>query len=378
MKQKLLAFVLVLTALLACSCSRETQEESASKTYGEFYTDGDIETGTIAGDYIYSLESSNSTDSGNILLKYHIPTGTATTVCQDPFCNHNMTCPFSVSRVNIATIGNMLYYTTKEDDEWFLRSYNGDDMKIEQLYTGNGYLSNLFSYNYYLYFSDSKRSDDMKDDVTIYRIDTQSNEIIEINQISDSKEKMLYVRDGRILWETLSGNYYTDLEGDNRKNINNKTQQQYGNYTYRDDWKKAGPGWKIEIDIYMKNISTGEERLVAEDIGPYVFYGGKIIYFKALPERVLVGEIDWVNQYDYYGGNIYIMNLDGSDNRLLCHVDNCYFMFSATNFCGDWIGYPAKNYYEDNNGDKMYTTTDMLIVNIVTGEYKYIAYNPFE
>ena len=155
MKRRFFIMILALLALFTCSCEQE-QQRPERPTYEKItsseLTGGEVETGTIPGDYIYrAIHVGNK----GLLLKYHIPTGTATTVCQDPFCDHDaVTCPFSIGPSQMSAIGNMLYYVVRseDDDQMHLRSYNGDDMKIEELRASDGVIGNLFAYNYYLYF----------------------------------------------------------------------------------------------------------------------------------------------------------------------------------------------------------------------------------
>ena len=76
------------------------------------------------------------------------------------------------------------------------------------------------------------------------------------------------------------------------------------------------------------------------------------------------------------------MNLDGSNKRLLCHVEDCVILSTSMYrnnelCCGDWIGLYTNHFYESPTGPEL-TDTDLLLVNIVTGEYKHIKYNPYE
>jgi len=73
-----------------------------------------------------------------------------------------------------------------------------------------------------------------------------------------------------------------------------------------------------------------------------------------------------------------VMNLDGSDKHLLCHVDDCPIMGMSSSqnnqLCsGDWVGILTWCVYDGGVWE-----SDMLIVNVVTGEYRYIKYNPCE
>ena len=380
MKQKLLAFFLAVTVLFTCSCNREKPDESSTdKITSSILAEGEIETGTIAGNYIFRYVE---VGSQHLLLKYHIPSGTVTTVCQDPFCEHELKCPFAVGASRMAAVGDILYYVSEGENQSDILSYNGDDMKIEQVYTSIGVLANLFTYNYYLYFTDVQPGENTDYNATVYRLDTQTEDIIKIHSTSES-ERIFQIKDRKMIWRKSSSHYSTDLNGNNRSDVTLENLPR-GNYTYNiEDRSDVGQGPdKIKWDLYRKNISTGERTLVAKNIGPFYFYGDKIIYFTCYGKKYLIDTIDGIDQYDYYGGDVYVMNLDGSDNHLLCHADNCYIAglsFHRNNelICGDWIGILATNFYEED-GVKLNTDTDLLLVNVVTGEYKYAAYNPFE
>ena len=146
MKRKALLIVLAVSALLLCSCQQEKplRQPTYEKITASELEYGEIETGTVPGDYIFYAEN-------GVLLKYHIPTGTASTVCQDPFCSHERwgsSCPFAISERLMTSIGNMLYYNfDTEAGQHHLRSYDADSMKVEEIYTSNGLLSRIFSYN---------------------------------------------------------------------------------------------------------------------------------------------------------------------------------------------------------------------------------------
>jgi len=378
MKQKLLAFLLVLIALFTCSCNRE--EDAASNITSSVLTEDEIETGTIAGDYIFRFFEEGAK---RLLLKYHIPTGTVTTVCQDPFCAHELSCPFAIGASRFAAIGDILYYVHEGENQNEIRSYNGDDMQIKQVYTSDGVLGRLFTYNYYLYFTDVKPGKNTEFIATIYRLDTQTNKILEIHTTTES-DKIYEIKDNKIIWRKGSDYYSTDLNGNFKKEIKLEDKQ-WGNYTYRTELNIAPPiPWEnFKWDLYRTNIFTGEEKLVAKDIGPFYFYGERIIYFKPTGKKTLIDTFNGIGWYDYFGGNVYVMNLDGSDNRLLCHVDNCYINGLSTNrnnelICGDWIGIIAEKYHEDQYGNASLLLSDLLLVNVVTGEYRYAAYDPYE
>lgn len=378
MRIKLLTATLILSAIFLCSCeqAKPPRQPTYEKITSSEMDNGVIETGNIVGDYIYHI---TTFDSCTLLMKYHIPTGTASTVCQDPFCAHEtMTCPFAITASSMASIGNMLYFSNRIDDQTHIRSYNGDDMKLEEIYVSNGVLSKLFTYNYYLYFTE-KLPTNVEEEykTTIYRLDTQSS-ALEVIDCGHPLATIEEVKDSKIIWKEGNKYFSTDLDGDCEDVYELNYCRQWGNYMY--SWEFADGNY---TKMTCKDLTTKEEILIfEEDIYSFFFYGDKILYFKPV-ENPEIWYSDVVGDYyDTLGGNVYVMNLDGSDKRLLCHVEDCVIVGTSwyrnnEMCCGDWIGLYTDGNYESPTGPVI-TGTDLLLVNIVTGEYKYVKYNPYE
>ena len=380
MKRKICLITLAISAILLCSCEKQPNRpmkppyEKITSSELEY---GDIETGTIPGDYIYRCFD-------GLMLKYHIPTGTATPVCQDPFCPHERfgsSCPFAISSRLMTSIGNVLYYnldSSSSDGQHHLRSYDADSMKVEEIYTSNGLLSRIFSYNYYLYFMESLPTQvegDFK--VTFYRYETQSG-ALEVIDCGHPFARMKLVEAGRIVWEDDLKYYSTDLNGDDWRVYEQNYCREWGKYLVR--WTL---GKRTYDKMYCKDLTTGEEVLIAEDVADFFVYGDKLLYVKFVENPKVWITVDGDDHKDFYGGDIYVVDLDGTDGKLLCHVDG--FMYGGPSpdrnnefICGDWVGFCSENYYDDEYGNHNLTFTDMLIVNVVTGEYRFIKYNPYE
>ena len=376
MKRKFLLIALSLLCILLCSCEQK-QPRPERPTFEKITSSepeyGEIETGTVAGDYVYRIIDAR------ILIKYHIPTGTASFVCPDPFCNHNMgmDCPFKVAEHNLAAIGNILYYSVEVDEQWHLRSYDGDSMKTEELRTSNGVLNRLFSYNYYLYFSESKLVDGNLSDTVVYRWDTQSGKTETID-CGYPNARIDFIELGRIVWKQGDTLFSTNLDGDDEREYNQTYQHEWGKYVYR--WVFDGTKFAA---LYRKDLTTNKEILLERDIAFFFFYGDKVLYFKKLQTPRIIDTETGKKMKDEYGGNVYIMNSDGTENRLLCHVDDFYYAgtSSARNnewVCGDWVGFQSQNYYLDTYGQAHYSLADTLFVNVITGEYKLIKFNHYE
>ena len=380
MKRKLLLTILALLCILLGSCGQKQQRperpthERITASELEY---GEVETGTVPGDYMFQAFN-------GLLLKYHIPTGTASPVCQDPFCPHERfgsSCPFAISSRLMTSIGNVLYYnldSSSSDGQHHLRSYDADSMKVEEIYTSNGRLSRIFSYNYYLYFSEhlsTKVEGDIK--TTVYRLDTQSG-ALEIIDCGHPFARMELIEVGRIVWVDDLEYYSTDLDGGDWRVYDQNYCREWGKYKLR--WTLGK--WTYD-KMYCKDLTTGEEVLIAEDVADFYVYGDKLLYVKFVENPQIWITVDGDDHKDLYGGNIYVVDLDGTDSKLLCHVDGFVYGGPSPNrhnefICGDWVGFISENYYQDKHGNHNLTSTDMLIVNVVTGEYRLIKYNPFE
>ena len=375
MNRKFLIIILALLALFTCSCEKQPDRpmKPPKETVTSSETDqGEMGTGTVPGDYLY-----HSNDG--VLLKYHIPTGTVSTVCPDPFCTHeewSSACEFQVSWPRMAAIGNTLYYIVESDEQIHLRSYNGDDMKIEEIRTSNGMIGNPFTYNYYLYFWEklpTKVEEEFK--YTHYRLDTQSG-VLEVIDCGYEAARIYTIEAGRIVWKRGNEYFSTDLNGDDEDVYVMNFSRPYGNYTYR--WE-CSEDYKYYTKIYRKDHTTGEEIVISDEkLEFFYFYGDKILYFKPVENPEIWYSDEYGTSYDTLGGNVYVMNLDGSDKRLLCHVDDCPILGMSSHrnnqLCsGDWVGILTWCIYDGGVQE-----TDMLIVNVVTGEYKHIKYNPYE
>lgn len=374
MKRKILIILLALVAVLSCSCGQKEQPpelptyERITESQLEY---GEIETGTVAGDYIYSMNQL-------MLIKYHIPSGTATTVCQDPFCDHNIQCPFNVPDHWYAAIGNILYYSKKIDGQSHLRSYDGDSMQVEEIRVSDGVISRLFTYNYYLYFSESESSDGGLINTVIYRWDTQSD-AFDMIDCGYPYARIHKIEAGRIVWEQGNKYFSTDLNGEDEREYKNILQREWGQYVYR--WELDSNGGIV--GLYRKDLTTNQEILLEDSLDDFYFYGDIILYWKKTESPRVVTTKTGIQIKDEWGGNVYVMNSDGSNKHQICHVEDFYYGGLSTRrnneyVCGDWVGLISQNYYADEYGGIQLWLADMLVVNVVTGEYKLIKFNPYE
>ena len=377
MKRKFLIITLTLIALLLCSCGQKQEQRPERKplqTLPERITEseldnGEMETGTVPGDYVYG------STTNYVLIKYHIPSGTATWVCQDPFCAHDYHCPFRVPDHWYAAIGNILYYSKKIDGQSHLRSYDGESMKIEEILISDGVLSRLFSYNYYLYFSELEVVDHNIIGTVIYRLDTQTG-TTDVIDCDDPNAIIHTIEAGRIVWERGDKYFSTDLSGEDKRPYTPVLQREWGNYVY--SWALDANGEYVRLS--RRDRSTNQEIVIAQDIDWFYFYGDKVLYWKRTDTPRYVTSDAGKQIKDEWGGNVYVMNSDGSDAHLLCHVEEFCYGYMNPISCGDWVGIISQNYYPDENdwSGASLTFTDILMVNVVTDEYKLIKFNSYE
>ena len=207
-------------------------------------------------------------------------------------------------------------------------------------------------------------------------MDTQSG-ALEIIDCGHPFAKMKLIEVGRIVWEDDLKYYSTDLDGGNWRVYEQNYCREWGKYLVR--WTLGK--WTYD-KMYCKDLTTGEEVLLAEDVADFYVYGDKLLYVKFVENPKVWITVNGQDKKDLYGGDIYVVNLDGTDDKLLCHVEDFIYAGPSPDrnnefICGDWVGFASENYY-DNNGNSCLTFTDMLIVNVITGEYRLIKYNPFE
>ena len=135
-------------------------------------------------------------------------------------------------------------------------------------------------------------------------------------------------------------------------------------------------------------MKTGEKSVLIESTGSTpVAYKGKVIYTRVEKALFLGRGLHYINGketliYDKFGGKLYVCNIDGSEDKLLCDIagNNCILDSGAYTIggvygAGDyalwklWYYEPAKE-----NPKVLQRGKDrILAVNINTGEYKILS-----
>ena len=68
----------------------------------------------------------------------------------------------------------------------------------------------------------------------------------------------------------------------------------------------------------------------------------------------------------------------------MCHVEDFAYVMPSPDrnnefVCGDWVGFVSESFHVSAPGNSpAFLATNILFVNVVTGEYRFIKYNPYE
>lgn len=319
--------------------------------------------GNIGGDYLFARDTTGAP------VKYNVHDGKMSYVCPDPFCSHHYgECPFM--GCEFFAIGNIVYFTKQDENtgKGSVCSFDVNSMDIKTVYSCSGYLNLMFSYEYRLllrYITSNNYN------ATGYYIwyDTKTEKVEILDEDDIPKNYEIYeVKDDRIVWYIPEREEYysTDLNGKDLKEYN--FLYAYGNsYKYEIEEENG----KRFYSLYVTFNGESEKKLFLKDIGPCFFYENKIVYFKTVPyeeQKVVHVYEDGMKDTDEFGGDVYVINPDGTDNHLLFHTDE--FLIGGTEdnkhpqVCGDYFGLLAAEY----EGDTM-KEDKLIIANINTGEF---------
>lgn len=346
---------LLLALTLLSSCNGSSPEVPTSDT-------NDITSSeNLAEDYII-MTVENMVDP--YLGKLNIRTGVLTPLCSDPVCSHDTTdCPMYCINPAYKQKGNMIYYirTGGFDDEFDrmgLFSYNLENGKTEKLLgfdekDADGFPVGFdLTDKYIMYYCDKIKEDAvftvdefgysaprLEDEYyEIWRLDLSTKETVRLGDTQSFKlpyadAGMLKYDSETVTWGIGREIVVTDydfniisVEDHNRETF----AWQVGEYAYRSkkaaDPDAASYGAK---DYYLVD-SSGEEKLIIENMLRMIMVDDKIVYMKYDKDkcRVVFSKEDipdLKNEYvQYFNNEIYIMNADGSDAHLIGTVDDPY------------------------------------------------------
>ena len=375
MKRLFCLLLICVTVLLCGSCDKQ---------------DGDAG-GTALGysdPYLY-------TQIGGVLHRISPLSASVTPVCPDPLCRHaDETCPlYGVE--NIQFDGQYLYYQKVNyalGEASSLCRYDLKNGEFQELYRAeDGSLFGFFAGEGYVFFNRTTVDEDGNNRYSVYRYDTASGKTVQLHdEPFETEQVCLLVKDGRVYWHGDTW-YSTDPDFQNRRENDrgyspNLTRDKYF-YEMKSGEIKGYDGYKqMCFCIIRVDRETGERVTVTEDAASApILYGDKVIYGKLETPRYL-GKIQsgengsWNEQYDKYGGKLYICNSDGTDERVLCDFsDTSYALTVSHNILGgktgvgDWIAVMLFDYVSADDcdpekikrGDNVY-----MLINLKTGEWK--------
>ena len=368
--KKVLIFAIILLFLLnTYSCGTvpdetdTTAEDSRNTEIDE--SPKSINYGIIGGDYIFAANSRNKP------VKYNIHDGKMSYVCPDPFCKHkDKSCQFyGVRSDQFASIGNIVYYIKLDEEtgKSTLYSFDADTSETKAIYSEYGYFAEIYGYEYRLLIHYVNGTYTVEESYWFwYDTKTGKTEILCEKYIPE--EYVLYeISDDRIVWRPLRSNdyYSTDLNGEDWKP--HDFGYKYGNY-YKVETEDA---FVKGYSLYVTLNGETERKLILENFEACMFYENKIVYFKSVPydeQEASHTFEDGSLLRNIKGGNVYVMNPDGTDNHLLFHTDEHLSCMTSDHahpqICGDYFGIIITMFDGDEQLDDR-----IIIANINTGEY---------
>lgn len=321
--------------------------------------------GIIGSDYFYGYKYGT-------IVKYNVHTGKESCLCPDPFCDHeNKNCLFfGVSSETFTSIGNIVYYVKPNPvtGKNTMYSFDTDTSETKTVFSSNEVLLSVFAYEYKILIRAKNNYNDIKS--YHYWYDTKTGKTEDYDESSISNNEVFYgIRDDRVIWRILGTEefYSTDLNGIDHKKYD--FGYRYGNY-YELELIEDEDG-HLSYTVYVTYNGESEKTIFLKNVSSCFFFENKIIYFMEVPpeeQKVLFIDPTGREVKDSEGGNIYVINPDGTDNHLLLHADYLLSGLSSNKnhplICGDYFG--VLIYYINNDGCE---ENGILIANINTGEF---------
>ena len=329
----------------------------------QYEYDLEYENISIAGDYLFNDANASGR---SLILKRNVHTGECTAVCTDPFCEHNSpSCPF-YNTMFVVGIGNTMYGVMLDENinKTVLYSYDVETEKKENVYETTDSISELYQYKYFLYFRSSGKG--------VQRLDTRTGVI---EKVKSQPGIISWINCGLIVWSQFRQNgeamlTATDLLGNDPRPYNSLIYNgKLHGVIFDENYKSS----YVQLDR-----SGSVEKVLIENSYFGFPVGNNFIYFGTDGGGSL-----HPNGENKANGDIYIAPLDTFESRLLCHVEEVKPYGFASSYLnallsGDWIAlnYQSKNPESENpeSENRIGADADMLLVNMVTGEYHISRY----
>ncbi|MBE6550778.1 MAG: hypothetical protein E7665_01450 [Ruminococcaceae bacterium] len=384
----LLTFSLILS-LFSCTMPPETALTS------------DTNTESSKSDYTESPFDFVLVSVDSILYRLYPEEGMLIPACVDPLCKHSEgSCPLTKVGGLIIS-GDIIYYTRFIDTRGVYQnricSYNLFTGDYKVLYKADSsaesilYLTQAENYLFFNQHNPMLSIDNRR--ICIMRYDLDSGKAVVLAEGLPDTVSPSAAKDGRMYWYGAKTNYSTDFDYKDKRENDYGVSELYssGGYQLKTVITKeiiGSSGNRFpEKKIYRVDIETKEESVIVESTGTSpILYKEKVIYTRD-EEAVLIGKgyDDYKKKeykiYDKFGSKLYICNIDGSEDRLLCDISGNYCALDhgsgAIGYKGSgdyvirrvWSYQPIKDKPEliERGADKF------LIINIVTGEYKIVG-----
>lgn len=373
--KKIFSLLLILFTLFCASCANEIASETDVN-----YTDN----------YIYA-------NMNGTFFRFNVDNATASPLCPDPLCGHNsISCPFFNMDATPVFRGQYIYYLSGCSDVGNATRLCSFDLKTgryEVLYkAGAGTLSGMNAAGDYAYFNFSRLSESGGVEFLLMRCNVKTKDVATLTDVAMSvPQELLSVGNGRIFWSTGAGEYYsTDMDYKNRLDGDRGYADRLSSDEYYFIVEPTGEikgvsGSKLPaFRLLRKDRSSGEEvTVIAEMCSFPTIYRDSIFYFRFQDNVPLIGYMN--DEYsgekiavtDKTGGKLYMCDLDGTGERLLCDISDSGCAFTSA------VGVSGKSGTGDHIGIELYTYDNdgvcvkrgesaLLIVNIKTGENRIV------
>ena len=375
MMKKFSAILALLFALMCAACTKDAVPEIDVN-----YTDN----------YIYA-------NMNGTFFRFNADNATASPLCPDPLCGHNDEhCPFFHMEGDPVFRGQYIYYLSGGSDyggATRLCSFNLQTGRYKVMYTASGgTLSGMNQAGEYVYCNLSRLSEDGTVSFLLMKCSIKNNAVTSLTDGGlPVPQNLIAARDGRLFWNTGSGEYYsTDMAYQNRIDgdrgyADRLSSGEYSFIVEPTGEVKGVPGSKLPaFRLLRKSRMTGETVTVVPEMCAFpAIYQNSILYFKFQDAVPLIGHMkdeisgEQIAVTDKNGGKLYICDLDGRGERLLCDISDsgCTFTgavgVSGKSGTGDYIGIELYTY--DRDGEYVRRgKSALLLINIKTGENKIV------
>ncbi len=371
MKKTIALFALATVALFAVGCSNKL---------GEDMDDG------YEDSYLY--QSING-----VYSVIDTETAVATPLCIDPLCTHRDSDCLFYCVENPMFIGRYMYFLAEFSEQIAshkrLCRYDLSTDELETVYRADGgyILQGAMPVGdciqFTVYLSSGKYG--------LMLFDRASGEVKTLNEAPlDVPHYAVAASDGRIYWKSSDGEAYSTNEsyGDRKDGDTHPSEAAMYESTYLsleatgEMRGKFGAALSV-YKVTLCDLDSGQKTVVFEETPAYPFlYKDKIFYYEFPEEPLIIGYEDAKKAkpiYEKRGGKLYICDRNGEGGRLLLDIGGMKLAFAETAWLdgkkgvGDYIGIELYSYEENADGTLTRGENKLMLVNIVTGEYKLVT-----